>query len=135
MVLTMSFLRKSNNGLLGVNTVAFFRIFIIIGNMCQQDHGKYCIKYRSRYGLLGLNRVDFWKKSNTAHALLDWNHVFLKKFKVALSPSRKVVFISSNESSLKIMKNVFCFMLKALFVLEIFTFLYRIFGYVEKRAW
>ena len=27
---------------------------------------------------------------------------------------------------------VFCFMLKALFVLEIFTFLYRIFGYVEK---
>ena len=59
-------------------------------------------------------------------------HVLLEKFKVALSPSRKVVFISSNESSLKIMKNVFCFMLKALFVLEIFTFLYRIFGYVEK---
>ena len=30
------------------------------------------------------------------------------------------------------MKNVFCFMLKALFVLEKFTFLSLLFGYVEK---
>ena len=30
------------------------------------------------------------------------------------------------------MKNVFCFMLKALFVLEMFTFLFWLFGYVEK---
>ena len=38
-----------------------------------------------------------------------------------------------NESCLKIMKNAFYFMLKALFVLEIFTFLSWLFGYVEKR--
>ena len=32
------------------------------------------------------------------------------------------------------MKNAFCFILKALFILEIFTFLrYLLFGYVEKR--
>ena len=31
------------------------------------------------------------------------------------------------------MENVFYFMLKALFVLQIFTFLYGLFGYVEKR--
>ena len=31
------------------------------------------------------------------------------------------------------MKNAFHFMLKALFVLDILTFLSRVFGYVEKR--
>ena len=31
------------------------------------------------------------------------------------------------------MKNVYYFMLKALFVLEIFTFLHWLFAYVEKR--
>ena len=31
------------------------------------------------------------------------------------------------------MKNAFYFMLKALFVLEIFTLLFHIFGYEEKR--
>ena len=39
----------------------------------------------------------------------------------------------SSESPLKTMKNVFYFMLKALFVLEIFSFLSWLFGYVEKR--
>ena len=31
------------------------------------------------------------------------------------------------------MKNAFNFVLKVLFVLEIFTFLFRLFGYVKKR--
>ena len=31
------------------------------------------------------------------------------------------------------MKNAFYFVLKVLFVLEIFTFLFRLFGYVKKR--
>ena len=39
----------------------------------------------------------------------------------------------ATESPFKIKKNVFYFMLKALFVLEIFTFLSWLFGYVEKR--
>ena len=37
------------------------------------------------------------------------------------------------QSPLKMMKNDFYFMLKAPFVLEIFTFLSRRLGYVEKR--
>ena len=45
--------------------------------------------------------------------------------KVGLSPSKKVVFIFFNKSSLKMMKNAFYFMLKALFVLVIFTLLSR----------
>ena len=39
----------------------------------------------------------------------------------------------TTESFLKMMKNVFYFMLKALFFLEIFTFLFWFFGYVEKQ--
>ena len=33
------------------------------------------------------------------------------------------------------MKNAFCFVLKALFVLKIFKFLYWFFGHTEKTAW
>ena len=39
----------------------------------------------------------------------------------------------TTESPLKIMKNAFCFTLKALFVLKIFRFLFRLFAHVEKR--
>ena len=38
-----------------------------------------------------------------------------------------------NESLLKMLKNIFYFMLNVLFVLEIFTVLSRLFGYVQKR--
>ena len=54
-------------------------------------------------------------------------------FKVELSPSKKLFFIDFNEKPLKVMKNAFWFMLKALFVLEMFTFLPWLFGHVEKR--
>ena len=46
-----------------------------------------------------------------------------QKFKVGLSPSKKFIFIYFNESPLKMMKNGFYFILKALFVLKIFNFL------------
>ena len=46
-----------------------------------------------------------------------------KKFKVGLSPSKKFIFIYFNESPLKMMKNGFYFILRALFVLKIFNFL------------
>ena len=36
--------------------------------------------------------------------------------KVGLSPSKKEIFICFNDIPLKMMKNAFCFMLKALFV-------------------
>ena len=44
----------------------------------------------------------------------------LKIFKVRLSPSKKNCFISFNESPLKMMKNAFYFILKALLVLKVF---------------
>ena len=42
--------------------------------------------------------------------------------KVGFLPSKKKSFICRNESPLKIIKNVFYFILKALFVLKIFQF-------------
>ena len=51
--------------------------------------------------------------------------------KVRFSPSKKFVLVYFNESPLKMIKNAFYFMLKALFVFEIFTFLSWLFGYVE----
>ena len=44
-------------------------------------------------------------------------------FKVGVSPSKKVVFICFNESHLKMIKNAFYFMLKALSVLKVVKFL------------
>ena len=52
--------------------------------------------------------------------------------KVGLSPSKKDCVISLIESPLKMMKNAFYFILKALFVLKIFKFLSRLFHDVEK---
>ena len=54
-------------------------------------------------------------------------------FKVGPSPSKKFPFTYFNESPFKLTKNVFYFMLKSLFVLEIFTFLSWLFGNVEKK--
>ena len=48
---------------------------------------------------------------------------------------RKILFIRFNESPLKTMENAFYFILKALFVLEIFKFLSWLFGHVERMAW
>ena len=47
---------------------------------------------------------------------------FIKNLKVGLSPPRKDCVISFNETPLKIMKNTFYFVLKALFILKIFKF-------------
>ena len=52
--------------------------------------------------------------------------------KTGLSPPKNA-FLCFNKSPLKVMKNDFYLMLKALFVLKIFTFLFKLFGYVEKR--
>ena len=55
--------------------------------------------------------------------------------KVGLSPYKKKIFIWLNDSPSKMMKNVFYFILKALFVLKIFKFLSWRFGHVEKAVW
>ena len=58
-----------------------------------------------------------------------------KIIKVGLSRSKKVFFIYFHDSPLKMIKNAFYFILKALFVLKIFKFLSWHFGHVEKTAW
>ena len=55
-------------------------------------------------------------------------------FKVGLSPTKNICVICLIESPLKMMKNAFYFILKALFVLKIFKFLSQLFGYVGKMA-
>ena len=56
-------------------------------------------------------------------------------FKVGLSPTKKNCVICSIESSLKMIKNPFYFILNVFFVLKIFKFLSWLFGHVEKMAW
>ena len=48
---------------------------------------------------------------------------------------KKNFFIGFNDSSSKMMKNAFYFLLKALFFLNIFKVLSWLFGHVEKMAW
>ena len=54
--------------------------------------------------------------------------------KVGLSPSKKKCVICLNDSPINMMKNAFYFILKALFVLKLFSFLSRLFGHVGKTA-
>ena len=51
------------------------------------------------------------------------NKSYLIVFKVGLSPSKEVDFICFNESSINMMKKAFNFMLKTVFLFEIFKFL------------
>ena len=55
-------------------------------------------------------------------------------FKVGLSSFKKNVVICLIENLLKMMKNAFYFISKALFVLKIFKLLSRLFGHVGKTA-
>ena len=64
----------------------------------------------------------------------SYKYLTLRAFKVGLSPSKKVCVICLIESPLKLMKNAFYFILKALFVLKIFKFLSRLFGHVGKTS-
>ena len=62
--------------------------------------------------------------SSQRAAKLKYSHNFSLIFKVGLSLCKKICFICFNESSLKVVKNAFYFILKkALFVLKIFKFL------------
>ena len=63
-------------------------------------------------------------------ARIVWLDAGKALIRVGLSPSKKNCFICFNESSLKVMKNAFYFISRALFVLKIFRFFVR----VEKTA-
>ena len=54
--------------------------------------------------------------------------------KVGLSCSKKICIICLIESPLKMMKNAFYLILKAIFVLKLFKFLSQLFGHVGKMA-
>ena len=54
--------------------------------------------------------------------------------KAGLSPSNKICVICLIESPFKMMKIVFYFILKPLFILKLFKFLSRLFGHVGKMA-
>ena len=78
------------------------------------------------------NSTYIYRKQLDFHPSLQISFMTLI-FKVGLSPSKKVVFTCFNESSLKNDTNAFYLMLEVLFVLEIFRFLSRLFGYKEKH--
>ena len=81
-----------------------------------------------------ITRIITKRKKVAAYILRKRTQKLKKTFtrKVRLSPSKKFILIDCNESPLKIMKNTFCLILKAFFVLEIFTFLSWLFGFVGK---
>ena len=58
-----------------------------------------------------------------------------KLLSLTLTFQKKVFFICFNDSSSKMMKNAFYFILKALFLLTIFKFLSWLFERAEKTAW
>ena len=68
--------------------------------------------------------------------IINWLKKFLKVYIISLKWDsdlpKKNLYIYFNERRLKMIKNTFYFMLKAIFVLEIFTFLSLLIGYVEK---
>ena len=63
-----------------------------------------------------------------------YENVVFYLLKVGLSPSKNICVICLIESPLKMMKNSFHLILRALLVLKIFMFLLLIFGHVGKTA-
>ena len=72
---------------------------------------------------------------NVSNNIIETPNLSIANFKVGLSPSKNILFYFFNESSLKMMKNAFYFILKALFVLKIFKFLSWLFGHEGKKPW
>ena len=78
---------------------------------------------------------DFFNKRNSIRKKLRiWSHL-LKKSLYSYSHLSKVDLICFNRRPLKMMKNSFYVMLKALFVLKIFKFLLRLFWSCSQTAW
>ena len=97
-----------------------------------------------------INKIEICLGNNSNSKLGDYNNRLRKiisnvygvniciidliseDIKVGLSPSKKICLISLIESPLKLIKNAFYFILKAIFVLKIFKFLSWLFGHAEK---
>ena len=59
-------------------------------------------------------------------------HIFSEKLMSDSSKKKKIVLLCFDESSLKLKKNTFYYILKAIFVLKIFIVLSYLFGDTEK---
>ena len=73
------------------------------------------------YGVMALSKASLICYKTTTNSAVRRNLEGVLKF--GLSPSKNTPFICFHQSTLKMMKNAFYFMLKDLFVFEIFTFL------------
>ena len=77
--------------------------------------------------------VDVWSfEHEFLFASLKDQEIQKEAFKGRLSPFKKSCFICFNENPLKMMKNTFYFILKALFVVKILKYLSWLVGHVEK---
>ena len=92
-----------------------------------------CMMPKMSYDVMWTFSIDYVSNLYMKPRFLELRYHFT--FKVELSPSKKNCFICFNESSLKMMKNAFYFILKALFVFKIFIFLSRHFVHVGETAW
>lgn len=81
--------------------------------------------------LNGLKRMKDGDNHGAIYWLCSQDH-WIGNTKVGLSSSQKRVFICFNEGTIKLMKNTFFFRPKVLFILDVFTFLSWVLGYVEK---
>ena len=77
----------------------------------------------------------YWQSQSNRNRMLRFCCRRFSLRKVGLPPSENICVICFIESSLKMMKVAFYFILKALFVLKIFKFLSWLFGHAEKTAW
>ena len=118
------------------------------------------ISTTTRYHVIKLGNVVSYYKGLLCiilHNLLNkWSHEAMWQIKFIIYPlpqslrplnvvrcdlksdshlPKKFLFIYFNESLLKMMKNAFYFILKALFVLKIFRFLSWPFAHIEETAW
>ena len=92
---------------------------IIIGCTKFAKVQRYRVRTKYAYILIAI----LWYLSLAVHCIL----------KFGLSPSKEICFICFNKSLLKLVKNAFHFILKALVIFKIFKFLSWLTGHVEKR--
>ena len=78
---------------------------------------------------------QFYTRSSVFFSKIMHKLFSCSKVKVGLLLSKKNCFICFHENPLKMMENAFYFILKAFFVVKIFTFLFSDFNQIDKTAW
>ena len=125
-----------------VNFEHILHLVLVLSRQMPAGLIHYCITYIVQLLIFNLWSTFSWTlkwiREFSNHKNLTLNSdIYLKKLPTHLNSDShlpKIFFICFNESPLKMLKNAFCFILKALFVLKIFNFLSWHFGHVEKTA-